>query len=144
MDLSKSWQYYDGSYHGEELMDQMVGLVFTRVESNGDELLLECAEGTFRFYHEQDCCESVSIESIVGDLQDLVGTPMLVATASSSEEDPAGYTHEYEPESQTWTFYKFATIKGYVDIRWYGTSNGCYSESVNVSFVPATPEAHNE
>ena len=87
--------------------------------------------------HEQDCCESVYIEDINGDLNDLIGSPMLIADESfgsndDKEEGVDEAEEEYSDESFTWTFYRFATIKGYVDIRWYGSSNGYYSESVDV------------
>jgi len=109
----------------------IVGLTMTSVEVNkaNDEVVFASADGrTFLMFHQQDCCEGVSIESIVGDLADLVGEPILVAEEVSSEGVPHG--KEY-CESFTWTFYKFATRKGYVDIRWYGESNGYYSENVD-------------
>lgn len=123
----------------EPSMQDMIGRVFTSVVGGigDDQLTFTCAEGDFVLYHSQDCCESVRIEDITGDLQDLIGSPILMAEESISSETPEGHKHEYEPESQTWTFYKLATIKGYVDIRWLGTSNGYYSESVDIQFLPA-------
>lgn len=119
----------------------MVGLTFASVErKEDDELIFTGTDGrVFRFYHSQDCCEGVHIESVVGDLQDLVGSPLTMAEESTnSESHPAGYVaREYADDSFTWTFYKFATIKGYVDVRWLGESNGYYSESVDLEVTPA-------
>lgn len=92
---------------------------------DGNELVFVFTDGTaLVFYHKQDCCECVHIEDIEGDLNDLIGTPLLKAEVVSNT-DPGAY------ESATWTFYKFATAKGYVTVRWYGTSNGYYSEEVD-------------
>ena len=93
------------------------------------ELRFLFSDGTImRMYHEQDCCESVAIEEIVGDLKDLIGKLTMAEEVSS---DDADMSKCYD--SCTWTFYKFATIDGAVTIRWLGESNGYYSESVDVA-----------
>lgn len=94
---------------------------------------------TFRFYdgtvvtmhHDQDCCEHVSVEDVTGDLNDLLGTPLLVFDERVSRDEEQADDGGYD-DSNTWTFYTLRTIKGTVDIRWLGSSNGYYSEQVDV------------
>lgn len=109
----------------------LLGLTLTRVEQiDDDRIEFDASDGQrFVMHHPQDCCESVTIESITGDLADLVGTPISIADESQSGENPDDVQIEYQ-DSFTWTFYKLATCRGWVDIRWYGESNGYYSESV--------------
>jgi len=117
-----------------ERFSDLLGKVLIKItkssnSDNNDEICFYLSNGAIiSQYHNQDCCESVYIEDINGDLDDLIGYPLLQCEESTSD-GPA------TEESSTWTFYKMATIKGYVTIRWLGVSNGYYSESVNINKI---------
>lgn len=127
---------YDNNGYWVPSPDILIGKTMKDVRNvNDEEIIFETEDGeTFKFYYEPDCCASCSVEDIEGDLRDLVGFPILQAEESISGDNPEGVTKEYQ-DSFTWTFYKFATVKGYVTIRWYGESNGYYSESVTFAKV---------
>lgn len=119
-------------------ISEMVGQTFTRVdgEAGGDVMSFLRADGSgFAFLHYNDCCERVGIEDICGDVADLVGSPLVLAEECSSNE-PDSYA--YGDDSHTWTFYRFATVKGTVTVRWLGESNGYYSESVDIERIKAS------
>lgn len=84
--------------------------------------------------HEQDCCESVVVEDVAGDLADLIGSPIIVANEVSGTCE----TDDRYGGDMQWTFYNLATNKGGVTIRWLGESNGYYS--TDVSFGPASDQ----
>mgnify|MGYP007069479737 CR=1 FL=1 len=112
----------------EDKFEDLLGKTLVSIEKTEDELTFTTTEGeVFKSYHNQDCCESVEIEDICGDLQDLIGTPITLAEETFKEGGEST-----QCESSTYTFYKFATVKGYVDLRWYGISDGYYSERVSL------------
>lgn len=98
-------------------------------EFDGEAIVFRCDDGDlFAMGYMPDCCASCVIESVNGDLCDLVGAPIVLAEESNSE--PPGWVEPEHCDSFTWTFYRLATRKGHVDVRWFGESNGYYSESV--------------
>lgn len=109
--------------------ETLVGKTITSVEGlekESEEVIFKTSDGkTYKMYHRQSCCESVYIEDVWGDVENIINSPVLLA-----EENSCGGGNDFD-ESYTWTFYKMGTVKGWVDIRWYGTSNGYYSESVD-------------
>jgi hypothetical protein len=111
-----------------EVFEEMIGATIESIHKTDDDLSFRCTDGrVFRFYHYQSCCESVYIESVTGDLEDLIGSPLVMAEEVSNMDAPEPNVHR---ESYTWTFYRYGTAKGSVTVRWLGTSNGYYSESV--------------
>jgi hypothetical protein len=101
------------------------------LEKGSDRVVIKCLEGNYEMFHSQDCCECVMVEEIVGDVADIIGWAIMKAEEVTDGEELNPPGSERSAESFTWTFYKIDTIKGGVTIRWYGSSNGYYSESVN-------------
>lgn len=74
-------------------VSELVGKTLVSVERiigtdgySGDEIIFVTDNGEkYRLYHSQDCCETVEIEDICGELSDLVGSPICQAEESTNE-----------------------------------------------------------
>lgn len=130
-----------------EDFDVMLGKTIESIDGKvGDDVMDFFAEdGTiFKFIYYPDCCASCNIIDIIGDLSDLLNSPILEAQQITSE----NYKNkgDYQPsDSYTWSFYRFSTVQGTVTVRWLGESNGYYSESVDFKVIkpkhPIAPKA---
>ena len=123
-----------------KVLEKLVGLTIASVEgmkSGSEEIIIrtECGR-EFRQFHERDCCESVYIEDVAGDVADLIGKQVVLAEVVESSDAPPPDV-QWTPDSHTWSFVKIRTTGGDVTIRWYGESNGYYCET------PATYEFVN-
>lgn len=123
-------------------VSEMLGKILVEIigmEPESEEIIFKCSDGTsYTMYHDQSCCEYVRVEDVIGDVEDLIGFPLLMCEDVSNDNEDPDYDKEYD-FSYTWTWYKFATIKGYVTVRWLGESNGCYSEFVDFKEVLKNP-----
>lgn len=122
------------SYH---IIHELLGKTLIEIsgEVGCEEVRMTTSDGEeYCMNHPQDCCECVYVQDIIGNLQDLVGSPLIQAEESTNTSDAPAEPFEC-PVSYTWTFYKFATAKGFVTLRWFGTSNGYYGESVDINKI---------
>lgn len=121
------------NYRNNDAIGMLVGETLTEIkgmEKGSETVTFRAASGrTWSMYYDHDCCASCDIEDVCGDVADLVGSPIVMAEDVSNDTSlvPTAKPETYG-DSETWTFVKFATAKGYVTLRWYGSSNGYYSE----------------
>lgn len=135
-------KWYDGSW--EDIQAAAIGRTITSVRSRVyvaeakerrwvpglakgcDEVCFDFGdEEALRFFHEPDCCESVTLEDFELQGEALGKILSLDEVANADGPDPGG-------ESHTWTFYHLRTERGVLTMRWLGESNGYYSEEVSV------------
>jgi hypothetical protein len=83
-------------------IEDLIGKTIKSIDSREDSITFNTEEGeSYSMFHYQDCCENVTIEEIVGSLDDLIGVPILKAEERTNvDRDPVSVN----AESYTWTF----------------------------------------
>ena len=113
-------------------VQELEGEILTHIDDCDDGILLTTASGRkIRMYHQQDCCESVSIVGTDGEWHKLIGKPLLEVDVDNTETIPPS---EYA-DSYTQTNFTFRVDDATVICRWIGESNGYYSESVSLEEI---------
>jgi hypothetical protein len=109
-------------------LDVLLGRSITSIEGiDNDYIYITLDNGDcFAIYHSQDCCESVGVYDTIGNVADVIGSPVLGADINHVE--PEGIPEDTYYDSHTWTVYTITTAKGSFVIRWLGQSNGYYGE----------------
>ena len=79
----------------------------------------------YRLIGEEDYGRCAELIDVVGELDDLIDSPILMSEVATNE-SPVQNGFMYS----TWTFYKLATFNGYVTLRWCGSNDGWYSRAV--------------
>jgi hypothetical protein len=103
-----------------------IGKQFFYLDKGSDEIFFYCNDGKiYQMYHEQEYCESVYIDGVEGDINDLINSEILNVELVIK---PMKVSYG----TATLTFYKFTTQKGTVTIKWFGNSTGSYSESIDI------------
>ena len=134
-------ELFEEIWDAEEVpFNTLLGKTLISITQHEDKyIVFMTADERYIMYHDQECCETVTIEDIDSPLDLLVGYPILVADERTSKEEPKDKEYddsEYDDSEYnggfTWTFYRIGTVKATSVIRWYGTSNGYYSEGVSL------------
>lgn len=116
-------------------LSELIGKVFDLVKLNGgaveffnDNKLMFC------LHHEQSCCEWVELIDGFDELHLLQNDPIMQSYATYSHDGELKYesSHGSDYDSLTWSFYTISTFYHSVTLRFYGQSNGCYSETADL------------
>jgi len=115
--------------------DALVGEILTHIDVDADneEILLTTQSGRrFRVYHNQNCCENVNIVDTEGEWHTLLNKKLVEVKHTEYDDGVPPYDG---CESYTKTAILFRVDDATVISRWVGTSNGYYSETVDLAEI---------
>lgn len=105
-------------------------------KKHSDEVTIKFTDGScLKFYHRQDCCESVLLEDFDTEPEYLINTNIVSIEERISRSGEGIKPLNDWDESYTWSFYVIKTSSSTMVLRWYGESNGWYSETVDIDYL---------
>jgi hypothetical protein len=113
----------------QELLNTTVGHTIKDILIYRDSRIIFVLDNntSYQMYHYQECCEEVFLDNLdVEELKELIGEKILEFTERISAK---AY------DTVTYTFYTIRTINRSVTFSWKGSSNGCYSENVDIEKI---------
>ena len=115
-----------------EIKGQIIEEITGLTEGN-DEVFIKTNNGTYKLYHEQDCCEHVRLVKVIGNVNELIGE-VIFAEEDSGANDPDWYNESFN-DSHTWTKYNLKTANASLEFWFLGESNGYYGESISIKKI---------
>ncbi|MFA5174666.1 MAG: hypothetical protein WC438_05790 [Candidatus Pacearchaeota archaeon] len=77
------------NWRNEKDIKELIGKIITSIEITYKSIIFTMLnKEKYIMCHDQDCCELVEIEDIIGDVSDLLNTPILSFTEDTSITNP--------------------------------------------------------
>jgi len=113
----------------ELLFSILKNQTITDISSDYESVTFKTVDKTYRLEHYQDCCESVRLENVIGDIKNILNVPITLAEEDNPG-DPDWYSESYN-DSHTWSVFILEAGGKRVEFWFLGESNGYYGESVD-------------
>lgn len=105
-------------------------------KKHSDEVTIIFTDGScLKFYHRQDCCETILLEDYDITPEWLIDSKIISVEERISRSGEGIKPLNNWAESYTWSFYAIKTSSSTMVLRWYGESNGWYSETVDIDYL---------
>ena len=110
-------------------LNDLIGKTVKVISIDNDELDITVTDGEkdyrYGIRHFQDCCESVSLDSVDGNIHNMIGKKITDAYSMISD-----LPYEEYSGSGTRSVYRIVAEDDYLWLEWRGRSNGYYGEGV--------------
>ena len=103
------------------------------LKKGGREVYIRTNDGTYKLYHQQDCCEHVRVVKVIGNVNELIGE-VIFAEEDAGANEPDWYNESFN-DSHTWTKYVLKTENASLEFWYLCESNGYYSENISIKKI---------